>query len=260
MSPDVNTILAGGIAPPIWCTSPAMEAGEKIAELRGRRGWSRPELARRMATTPQQLERLEKGQRRLTMDWLQRAAVALETDVTTLVADADLSAVAAGAPNATPFKYEGASSQRMAENLPIYGTAIGTERLFDGDAVEQTMLNSGDTVGYLKRPTMLNGRGDVYGLYVQGSSMDPVFCEGATIVAETKRPPRIGDDVVVYLRPDDHNEDDGLRSRAVLVKRLVRRSGTWIELQQFSPALTFKIETADIVRVDRVMTLGDLLG
>ncbi|RZI55492.1 MAG: XRE family transcriptional regulator, partial [Zymomonas sp.] len=89
MTGNVNTILADGIPPPIWCTYSGMDAGDRIADLRGQRGWSRPELARRMATTPQQLERLEKGQRRLTMDWLQRAAVALETDVTTLVADAD---------------------------------------------------------------------------------------------------------------------------------------------------------------------------
>lgn len=257
---DVNTILADGGAPPVWCKPFRMDAGNRIAELRALRGWSRPDLARRMETTPQQLERLEKGQRRLTMEWLQRAAAALDVEVTALVDDTISTGPVPNQPNAKPFKYEGASMERMAENLPIFGTALGVERLFDGDAVEQTMLNSGDTVGYLKRPTMLNGRGDVYGLYVQGSSMDPVFCEGATIVAETKRPPRIGDDVVVYLRPDDHNEDDGVTSRAVLVKRLVRRSATWIELQQFSPAITFKLETSDILRVDRVMTLGDLLG
>ena len=208
-----------------------------------------------MATTPQQLERLEKGQRRLTTDWLERAATALETDIASLVTETEIAAK----PNADPFKFEGSSEVRMSEDLPIYGSALGAERVVDGDAIEQTMLNSGEVVAYLKRPTMLNGRSDVYGLYVHGASMDPVYCAGATIVVESKRPPRVGDDVVVYLRPEDEH-DDGLRSRAVLVKRLVRRSATWIELQQFNPAITFRIETSEILRVDRVMTLGDLLG
>lgn len=235
-----------------------MTAGEKIASLREKRGWKRPELAQRMGTSAQQLERLEKGQRRLTTDWLERIATALEVDVRSLFGDEGV-APAAPVPNATAFKFDGSAADRMPDDLPIWGSALGAERMVNGEAIEQTMLNTGDIVGYLRRPAVLNGRADVYGLYVHGSSMDPVYCEGATIVAETKRPPRVGDDVVVYLRPEEH-EDDGERARGVLVKRLVRRSGTWIELQQFNPAITFRIDAADIVRVDRVMTLGDLLA
>ena len=81
---------------------------------------------------------------------------------------------------------------------------------------------------------------------------------GSTIIAEMRRPPRIGDDVVVYLRPEG-DDDDGHRARAVLVKRLVRRGTNWIELEQFSPSATFRLEMTQYVRIDRVMTLGDLL-
>ncbi len=48
-----------------------------IQEQREARGWSRPELAKRMGTSPQQVERLEKGQRNLTLDWIEKAARAL---------------------------------------------------------------------------------------------------------------------------------------------------------------------------------------
>lgn len=55
-----------------------MSSVNNIARFREARGWQRPELAKRMGTTPQQVERLEKGQRKLTQDWIDRAAEALE--------------------------------------------------------------------------------------------------------------------------------------------------------------------------------------
>lgn len=243
-----------------------MTPGEIMAALREREGWKRPELARRMNTSTQQIERLEKGQRKFSTEWLERAASALGVPSATFLDQAVVFSATASdnhavsvQSNAAPFQYEGASLERMYDDLPIFGTALGAARYFNGDAIEQTELNSGDVVGYLKRPVMLNGRSDVYGLYVHGSSMTPVYPEGATLVAEMRRPPRIGDDVVVYLRPQG-DDDDGQRARAVLVKRLVKRAHNWVELEQFNPAVTFRLDATEIVRIDRVMTLGDLLS
>jgi phage repressor protein C with HTH and peptisase S24 domain len=55
-----------------------MASFNNIARFRAERGWSRPELAKRMKTTPQQIERLEKGQRTLRQIWIDRAADAFE--------------------------------------------------------------------------------------------------------------------------------------------------------------------------------------
>jgi phage repressor protein C with HTH and peptisase S24 domain len=52
--------------------------GNNIAALREAKGWKRPQLAKAMGTSTQQVERLEKSQRRLTQDWIERAAAALE--------------------------------------------------------------------------------------------------------------------------------------------------------------------------------------
>lgn len=57
-----------------------MVSANNIEALRTQRGWKRPELARRMNTTPQQVERLEKGWRNLTLDWIDRAAGAFGVD------------------------------------------------------------------------------------------------------------------------------------------------------------------------------------
>jgi len=89
--------------------------------------------------------------------------------------------------------------------------------------------------------------------------MWPVYKEGQMLVAERKRPPVTDDDVVVYLRPQG-DDDDGERARAVLVKRLVRRTAAYTELQQFSPALTFRIENSEILRFDRIMSTEDILS
>lgn len=161
-------------------------------------------------------------------------------------------------PNAKPFQMEGASEDRMQRNVPVYGTALGADEILDGEAIEQTMLNTGDVIGYLRRPVILDGRADVYGIYVQGDSMSPRHRDGATLFVEQRKPAKIGDDVVVYLRvPDDH---DGERPSAVLVKSLIRKTSTYIELEQFNPALVFRLPAERVMRIDRVLTLDEMVS
>lgn len=163
--------------------------------------------------------------------------------------------------NASPFALEGASSERMMQDLPVYGTALGAERVLEGHAIEQASLNTGEVLEYKKRPTILNGRLDVYGLYMQGNSMDPLHADGSIVLAERKRPPRSGDSVVVYLRSngDGDHSDDGKSARMVMVKRLVKRTAHFVELFQFEPMRNFKVPMEDVLQIDRVLTLDDLL-
>jgi phage repressor protein C with HTH and peptisase S24 domain len=162
--------------------------------------------------------------------------------------------------NAIPFKMEGASEERMRDDLPIYGTALGAARQVDGEAIEQTTLNRAEVVQYARRPVLLNGRADAYGLYVSGSSMEPRFDDGDMILIDPKGRVKNGDYVVVYLRPNNPEDDDGEAARAVLVKKLVRRSSGYVELEQFQPATTFRIEAEEVVRMDRVIPWAELLS
>ena len=61
---------------------------ENIRRLREEKGWSRPSLGNRMSppTSGQQIEKLEKGERRLTVDWIERVARALGVDPAELIA------------------------------------------------------------------------------------------------------------------------------------------------------------------------------
>lgn len=159
--------------------------------------------------------------------------------------------------NATPVVFNGPGRQKGPQDLPIYGSALGADLDFSGTAVEQTYLNTGDVVQYINRPTAVANRSDVYGVYIQGSSMSPRYQEGELAVVETRTPPRVGDDVVVYLCS---KSDDGEIVSACLIKRLVRRSGSYIELEQFQPNITFKIDSDTIKSVHRVIPWAELFN
>ena len=160
------------------------------------------------------------------------------------------------ASNAQPFRMEGAAAARMERDLPIFGTALGADQVVEGEAVEQVTLNTAEVIEYRRRPVILDGRADVYGLYVQGSSMHPRWRDGAIVFVESRRRPAVGDDAVVYLRaPDEH---DGERPSSVLIKTLVRKTASYVELEQYQPPLVFRIPMEQVARMDRVLTLDDL--
>lgn len=58
-----------------------------IEKLREARGWARPELAKRMGTSPQQVERLEKGQRKLSQEWIDKAAHAFSVTPADIISE-----------------------------------------------------------------------------------------------------------------------------------------------------------------------------
>jgi len=162
--------------------------------------------------------------------------------------------------NATVIPMEGSSLEKPQENLQVWGAALGSEQDFDGVAVELTTLNTGEIIDYVRRPVMLNGKKGVYALHVQGSSMHPALPDGEMIVAVKGMPLSIGDNVVVFLRTIDHEYDDGATSRGVLVKELVRRSASFVELRQYQPAKDFRVDMRDVLRIDRVLTRREMLS
>lgn len=162
--------------------------------------------------------------------------------------------------NARVIPMEGASLERPQENLPVWGSALGAERDFDGEAAELTRLNTGDIVEYVRRPVILNGKQTAYALYVQGSSMHPALPDGEMIVAVREMAMGVGDNVVVYLRAENPEEDDGAAARGVLVKELIRRTANYVELRQYQPAKDFRVSMEQVVRIDRVLTRREMLS
>jgi phage repressor protein C with HTH and peptisase S24 domain len=90
-----------------WCCgtnlvqSWRVSSANNIERFRKERGWARPKLAELMGTSPQQVERLEKGHRKLSQEWINRAAEALG------VQPADIITPAVGVALAPLEKFDG---------------------------------------------------------------------------------------------------------------------------------------------------------
>jgi hypothetical protein len=151
----------------------------------------------------------------------------------------------------------------MPRDIPIYGTALGgelrTEDLGNKPVnVEQSVLDQSEIIGYLRRPLALQDRKDLYGVYVSGSSMYPRFADGEAALVDPKRPPMIGDDVVIQMVDSDGS--DGERVTLVLIKRLLRRSASFIELEQFNPPISFRINAKQVRAVHRIVPAAELFS
>jgi phage repressor protein C with HTH and peptisase S24 domain len=131
----------------------------------------------------------------------------------------------------------------MPRNVPVLGTVSGGRG---------GLQMNGDAVDWVRRPPRLEGRTDVFGVYVEDLSMVPAFKPGALVIVEKARPPAPGDDVVIEIM-------DGGEQRA-LIKNLVFSNHKIVRLQQYNPAKEIEIDRLQIVRMFRVMPLSDLLG
>lgn len=139
--------------------------------------------------------------------------------------------------------------------LPLIGTAMGGELTsFDDldDQVETTELHLGEVLEYLARPLSLANDGDAYAITIVGDSMFPRFKPGERATVSPKSPVHIGDDVIVQLRGADGDDE---RIKLVLVKELVRRSAGFVELRQYNPLVTFRIEAKRVASLHKVRSL-----
>lgn len=62
-----------------------MPRANRIRALREARGWSQQDVARRLGCAQSQVDRLEKSERRMTVDWLLRLAAVFGVPVNALV-------------------------------------------------------------------------------------------------------------------------------------------------------------------------------
>lgn len=133
--------------------------------------------------------------------------------------------------------------------LPVLGTAMGGELADTDMPIEMTELHQMQVIEYIHRPANLARDGEAYALEIVGDSMFPRFKPGERVAVSPRSPVAIGDDVIVQLRGPD---GDGERIKLVLIKELVRRSGGYIELRQYNPDTTFRVEIARVASVHKV--------
>ena len=235
-----------------------MRYPNRIREIRERLGLSQAELAELIGTTQPQIDRLEKGQRSLRDTWMQRLAIGLGCNPIDLLGPSSdepsplpLPPPMMGAPSApigTVVPVDLPSRQLMPLDVPVLGVAAGNP--MDGAFQLETGI-----IDYVRRaPGIMNAR-DVYALYVTGESMWPRFRHGELLYISASRPVRIGDDVIIGIRPEREGDPE-----RCFIKTLVRRHADHIEVEQFNPSKRMTFANSDIIRVHRVLTMADVLG
>jgi phage repressor protein C with HTH and peptisase S24 domain len=146
-------------------------------------------------------------------------------------------------------------SARVAAPTPV-ASSPGSERLQVLGMAEcgpdGWSLWNGDVIDMIDRPANLAGVPGAYAVYVVGASMEPRYHPGELVHIHPGKPLTVGAYVLVQRRP----KNDGEPPLAV-IKRLSRRTGSKIVLEQYNPPKTFEIKTDDIVSLHRVVGSGE---
>lgn len=214
----------------------------RIRELREARGLSQQQLADRVIpkTAQPQIDRLEKGERRLTQAWMERIAAALGVNVTDILRnptekvstpDIDKQAIVPDA--GKPLTFEG-EYRPGPKDLPILGyVKAGDMGLF---------IDNGESQGVAVRPDSLMGVKDAYAVRVHDESMLPTLQPGWLLHIDPHRPCRPGDYVIIQMQ-------DG----QAFVKILERRTERFIICRQLNPLGTVKYEVSKWKSTHRVV-------
>ena len=201
----------------------------RIREHRQARGMTLQQLAEASGTTKSQIDKLEKGERRLTVDWLLRLAKPLGCDPRDLLATGP--AVVSTPP--APQAFHG--SLLPPPTLPVRGAARG--------GMAQEMYWTDGPIDQVPRPHYLAHVKDAYAVYVVGDSMAPMYRPRQLLFVNPYKPPVSGSGVVITLA-------DG----AVLIKEFVRQKPTGMVVREYRPQLRdFTISQTDIAALHAVV-------
>lgn len=206
-----------------------------------------------IGTDKTQVSKLEKGDRKLSTDWLDRFARFYKVQPAALLSPppAEESPAVAQAIEleqivAAPTAILGSGS--WPRDIPIWGVTVGGN---GGDF----HMNTGDIVDYAKRPPTMSRVGKLFALYVQGSSMARWREQGSLVYLDPVRPARPGERVVVECLPD--RDGDG---HPAYLKELVGKTSSKLRLKQYNPEGIIEIPLSKVRHIHRVIEWEELLG
>ncbi|MBY0250172.1 MAG: helix-turn-helix domain-containing protein [Methylobacterium organophilum] len=132
-------------------------------------------------------------------------------------------------------------------DVPVLGTGVGGD---EGD-----FRFNGQTIDYAPRPPGIEGKKDVFVVYVVGDSMAERYEDGDPVYVDPHRRPKPRDIVVIELKGGIEGEPGD-----AFVKRLLRRSGGKIIVEQFNPPKELVFDEDDVARLHRVIPWTELIG
>ncbi len=216
-----------------------------MRELRQAAGLSQEKLAELAGTSQPQINKLETGQRKMTVDWAVKLAQPLGVEPAVLLGLDQPAApvMARPARPALPALLRtppaGAQQAQAAASMPVRAAARG--------GVDQEMFLEDGPIDWIARPDYLKNARDPYAMYVVGESMMPRFRPAQLLHVNPHKPPAPGAGVVVVKR-----------NKAVLVKEFVRRGPEAVVLREYQPAdREFAVPLEDLDTLHTVVGLQE---
>jgi phage repressor protein C with HTH and peptisase S24 domain len=221
----------------------------RIRAFRERAGLSMQALAERAGTSAPQINKLEKGDRKLTVDWMIRLGRALGVDPKDLMVIEPQDSAPFEAGGSGPRKHfdlpaslNAAALEFGQPDLPILGRAQG------GSSGVLMIPTEQRAVDWTYRPPHLRGVSDAFAVFAYDDSMHPMYKNGQTLWVHPHLPVKPGDGVLIIKRSDE-----------ALIKELVRRTATEVALRQYRPREEeFTLAQDDIRVIYRVVGALDL--
>jgi transcriptional regulator with XRE-family HTH domain len=159
-----------------------------VKRARASKGWSQPELARRVGTSQQTIDKIETGKVKHS-SFLPAIAVELGVPLERVLRVRHKSGRVVEIP--------GHALVSEDRDLPVYAAT-------PGDSGVQVL--SSDPVEYVLRPAPLAKVRDGYGVIVADDSMAPEFGSGDIALVNPHLPPRAGDSCVFRTAGQDGNQ------------------------------------------------------
>ena len=206
--------------------------GRRIAHARksGLNRLTQAEVAKELGVTPQAVSGWERNEALPELDKIERLAKVLGTSIGWL-----MDGLGEEVPRHYMEETLRASEQRRTQSAPKV-TLFG-DRDFPIYASTEggsgALIVHSDVMEYARRPAILEGIPEAYGILVVGSSMVPSYRPGDIALIHPRKPPQRDTDVVLYKV--DHRTGDA----ESMIKRLVGfNEKTW-KLEQYGPPKTF---------------------
>ena len=183
----------------------------RIRAHRRARGWTLQQLADASGTSKSQIDKLEKGERRLTVDWMVRLAHPLGCAPQDLLAEALAF---------QPVRFA-ADPREPAAMIPVKNLIVSKagKLRFAEDPIDQ-----------VPRPYTLTHVKEAYALYMPDDKMVPMYRARQLLFVNPYKPPLSGGGVVLT------GAEDG-----VLLGEFVKATPKAVTLRTYHPARTFAV-------------------
>jgi phage repressor protein C with HTH and peptisase S24 domain len=194
---------------------------------REHRGLTQEELAASAGTGKTQISRLERAERRLTLDWMIKLAGPLGVNVGDLTRAPSGGTPLDESPQAGRLSIT-APDLQSSKDLAVYASAQGGPT---------GMLVTPEPIEWITRPPPLVGVTRGFAVYVVNDSMDPAYCHGDMAYVHPGVPPRRGDDVLIYQIINGE--------WAAMIKKLIGWNEKSWKVRQYNPSKDFSLSRQD---------------